>query len=254
MANYRHIVRQILPLHEDSVNPLELYPADDRTPASDRPWLMVNMVSSADGASSVDGLSGGLGGEGDRAVFRAVRSSCDWILVGAQTVRDERYRLPGVVAEVGALREAKGWAPAPRLAVVSRSGDLDPSLPLFAPPTDGQAPPLIITGPTPDPSAIARLDPTVEWCHLEDSTPTAVLEALNVRGAQVVLLEGGPSVNGMFFDAELVDELCLTISPHFVGGESPRIVTGRQAPNPADLALSRLLEHDHALFARYVRS
>jgi riboflavin biosynthesis pyrimidine reductase len=81
-----------------------------------------------------------------------------------------------------------------------------------------------------------------------------VLAALGERGADVVLAEGGPTFNGQLVDSGLIDELCLSISPHLVGGGSSRIVNGSEAAIPDDLRLDRLLEHDNALFARYVRA
>ena len=80
-----------------------------------------------------------------------------------------------------------------------------------------------------------------------------MIGALGDRGADVVLLEGGPSFNGQMVDAGLVDELCLSISPHLVGGPSSRIVNGSTGAIPADLRLERVLEHDGALFVRYTR-
>ena len=55
---------------------------------------MVNMVASVDGAIAIDGVSGGLGGDGDSMAFRAIRASCDWIVAAAGTIRAERYRIP----------------------------------------------------------------------------------------------------------------------------------------------------------------
>lgn len=49
------------------------------------------MISSADGAVAIDGVSGGLGGHSDRSVFRHLRSVADGVLVGARTVRRESY-------------------------------------------------------------------------------------------------------------------------------------------------------------------
>ena len=65
-------MRQLLPHPIDELDPLDLYLADRREPHHGRPWLMTNMIASIDGATAVDGLSGGLGGAGDKAVFRAL--------------------------------------------------------------------------------------------------------------------------------------------------------------------------------------
>src|SRR5688572_14206623 len=92
---------------------------------------MVNMISSADGATAVEGLSGGLGGPADQKVFGAVRAVADVIVAGAGTVRAERYGPPRPSGARRTAREGRGQAPAPRLAVVSRSLDLDLDSPAF---------------------------------------------------------------------------------------------------------------------------
>lgn len=248
-------MRQLLPTPSADVEPLDLYPTDLRPRHDDRPWVMANMVASVDGAIAIDGVSGGLGGDGDSMVFRAVRASCDWIVAAAGTVRAERYRIPRSAPDVAAVRTAAGRTPSPLLAVVTASADLDPALPLIADRDPDQARALVITGHTPPADAVARLGDAVDWCHLdtERPTPAGIIGALATRGADVVLVEGGPSFNGQIVDAGLLDELCLSISPHLVGGGSPRIVHRSTTTIPAELRLERLLEHDGALFARYVR-
>lgn len=249
-------VQQLLPTPVDPVLPLDLYPLDPRPRPSGRPWVMVNMVASTDGATSIEGLSGGLGGEGDGQVFRAVRASCDWIVAAAGTVRAERYGIPRPSPEVAEVRRRTGRSPAARLAVVTASADLDPALPLFAERRPEEHKPLIITGDTAPQERVAALEGRADWAHLPipRPTPEAVLAALAERGASVVLFEGGPGFNGQLVDAGLVDELCLSISPHLAGGPTSRIVNGSLRETAFDLRLDRLLEHDGSLFARYVRA
>lgn len=249
-------VRQLLPTPLDPADPLDLYPLDERPAPAERPWVMMNMVASADGAIAIDGVSGELGGEGDSMVFRAVRASCDWILAGAGTVRAERYRIPRPAADVADVRRRTGRTPAPRLAVVTTSVDLDGALPLFADQQPGEPKPLVITGATPPAERVEALTGRAEWAHLPtpQATPEGVMAALRTAGARVVLVEGGPSFNGQVVDAGLVDELCLTISPHLVGGPTPRIVHGSTTTAALGLRLDRLLEHEGALFARYLRA
>lgn len=248
-------MRQLLPTPVDSADPLDLYPFDDRPRPSGRPWVMVNMVASVDGATAIDGLSGALGGDGDRQVFSAIRASCDWIVAAAGTVRAERYRIPRPSPETAAVRRNTGRSSAAHLAVVTASVDLDPDLPLFADQRADDAPPLVITGNAPPADRVAAIGERAEWAHLpgERPSPEAVIDELGRRGASIVLAEGGPSFNGQLFDAGLVDELCLSLSPNLVSGDSARIAHSTTAGVDQQLRLERLLEHDNALFARYVR-
>ena len=87
-----------------------------------RPWLMANMIMSADGAFAKEGRSGGLAGPGDKAMFQLLRKYADVILVGAGTARKERYKRPSSDEETATARKARGQDPVPRLAMVSGTG------------------------------------------------------------------------------------------------------------------------------------
>jgi riboflavin biosynthesis pyrimidine reductase len=247
-------MRQLLPLPAD-VDVLEQYTADDRPAPHDRPWVMVNMIASIDGATAVDGLSGGLGGPADKEVFRAVRSVPDVILVAAGTVRAEGYGPPRPSDAIQQRRRARGQQAAPRLAIVTRSLDLDPEAPLFRDVATA-ARPLILT--TADAAATApaalRAVADVRAAGTSSVDLTTSLRQLRAEGlASVVLCEGGPSLNGALVEQGLVDELCISVSPLLVGGSSPRLAHGTTSV-PARFALTRVLEDDGMLFLRYGRS
>ncbi len=241
-----------------------LVAADERPGPPDRPWVLVNMIASADGATVVDGTSGGLGGPADKAMFGALRAVADVILVAAGTVRAEHYRPPQTSDARRAARVARGQAPAPRLAVVTGSLDLDPAAALFGDPTQR---PLVLTGtgaPADHRAALAphadvvsipsdRVDPTTV------DLPAALAWLGREHKARVVLVEGGPSFNGALLAENLVDELCLTVAPALVGGSSPRVAQGRAAPDGPRSSthpqhLARVIEDDGFLLLRYTRA
>ncbi len=235
---------------------MELYPALPRPRPAGRPWLMVNMISSADGAIAVDGTSGALGNPADQAVFSAVRACADWIVAAAGTVRAERYSLPRPGAESLRARRAAGRADRPRLAVVSASLHLGLDLPLFADQRPGDDLPVILTGRDAPAGAVESLAPVAEVVRLGSARPqpAEILAELDRRGAGVVLSEGGPSFNGQLADAGMIDELCLSVAPLVAGGASPRIVHGSLRTVPLDLAIDHLLEASDTLFVRYLSS
>ena len=104
-----------------------LVAAEARPAPPDRPWLLVNMVASLDGAITIDERSGGLGGPADKAMFFALRHVADVVLVGAGTARAEGYGPPSASDEVRAARRARGPGARCRAwRVVTRSLDLDP--------------------------------------------------------------------------------------------------------------------------------
>ena len=76
-----------------------------------RPWVRANMIESADGAATVDGLSGGLGGSADHEIFGLLRALAGVILVGAGTARAEAYRPARVTPRWAALRAGRPGTP-----------------------------------------------------------------------------------------------------------------------------------------------
>lgn len=233
---------------------MALYPALPRPSPAGRPWVMLNMIASADGAIALDGTSGALGNPADETVFSAVRACADWIVVAAGTVRAERYGLPRPKAESRRARRAAGLADRPGLAVVSASLNLDPDLPLLADQRPGEHPPVILTGRDAAPEAVRRLESAAEVVRLDSARPgpAEILAEMGRRGAAVVLSEGGPSFNAQLADAGLIDELCLSIAPLVAGGPSPRIVHGSRRAVPLKLSVDHLLEASDTLFVRYV--
>ncbi len=251
-------MQQILPTWIEDVDPLDIYSTEPRPVPPDRPWVIVNMIASVDGATAINGLSGDLGGPADRAVFRAVRACSDWILVASGTAGAERYRSPSPDEAAVEQRLGAGRSPSPRLAIVTASGALDPAIPALARATEDDGPgddrrTLVITGQEADTARLADLNAEVVRLPMPVPRPGAVLGELHRRGAAVVLCEGGPNWNGQMTEAGLVDELCLSISPILVGGTSSRIVADAARSVPTRMRLSRLLAEDDLLFARYTR-
>ncbi|WP_419926711.1 dihydrofolate reductase family protein [Candidatus Poriferisocius sp.] len=240
---------QLLPRFVSDVNPVALYASDSRDPHPDRPWLMLNMVTSADGATSASGVSGGLSSPEDREVFAAIRAVSDVILVAAETVRREGYGPPKTCPEAAEARASRGQSPRPRVAVVSRSLDLDFTAPLF----DDHPPPMLFTVADPPPDRLARAEAAAAVHRLGTHRVDLpeVLRRIGQSGARVVLAEGGPSLNGQILAAGVLDEMCWTISPTLAGGDTPRMTQG--APPRIDrLKLVRVLAQGHTLFLRYL--
>lgn len=246
-------VRQLLPEPAD-IDPAAAHAAAQRPAPPSRPWVLINMVASVDGATALDGVSGGLGSPADKAVFSAIRAVADTILVAAGTARAESYGPPKTSAERRAERVNRGQSPYPRLALVSRSLDLDPAATMFS-----EAPerPLVFTvsnAPAPRRAALTEVAEVVNMDGLDGGVDLAKMMAyLQDLGAHTVLAEGGPGLNGQLVAAGLVDELDLSLSPMLVGGDSARLAHGGRA-KAEPLTLAHLWEADGLLFARYVRS
>ena len=174
------------------------------------------MISSLDGAIAVAGRSGGLGGPADKLLFSVLRSLCDVVLVGAGTSRIERYGPPSMPLEVQQLRQAHGQTPVPPIAVVTRSCELDWSSELFR--GGGPRPIVVTTGSAKaDALAQAREVADVLTAGVGGVNMTSALRALSDQGMRHVLCEGGPTLNTSLAAEQLIDELCLTLSPQLTG-------------------------------------
>lgn len=224
----------------------------ERTAPTSRPWLLVNMITSLDGAITIDDRSGGLGGPADKAMFSALRSVADVILAGAGTVRAEGYGPPRPSSRVRARRRERGQGEAPRLAIATRRFDLDLTAPLFA---EAEALPFILTCEAAPADRRAAGEEVAEVIVAGDETVdlTAALGELRARGVELITCEGGAQLNGGLLLADAIDEWALTLSPLLVGGDADRAVAGPLPPAPRALRLDWLLEGDGMLLTRWLR-
>lgn len=245
-------MRQLHPRYRADVDVAAVYADDARPAPADRPWVLCNMVTSVDGATALEGVSGGLGTPADRAAFHAIRATADVILVGAATVRAEGYGPARLGEDERERRLAAGRAAAPRMAVVSATLDLDFSSRLF---TDSDEKPILLTSTSVPAGRRAAAGNRVRVITAGDHRVdlAEALGKLRELGANTVLCEGGPTLNAQLVAADLIDEVCVTVSPLLVGGAARRIAQG---PNPAvatAMRLDRVLEADGTLLLRYVR-
>ncbi|HZZ96611.1 MAG TPA: pyrimidine reductase family protein [Jatrophihabitantaceae bacterium] len=211
--------------------------------------LRANMVASADGAATAQGLSRGLQTPGDNRVFAALRDLADVVLVGAATALAERYRPVSTDEARGAARRRYGLRPELPIALVSRTLHLDRDAPIFA---DAARRPIVITTSTSDAGAVADIAEVLVAGDDQLDFGEARRQ-LASRGLTRVLCEGGPRLLGAVLAAGELDELCLSLSPVLTGASGARIVDGGLAAQlvPTHLQLHSVLEEDGALFLRY---
>ncbi|GGZ11109.1 hypothetical protein GCM10010327_47250 [Streptomyces nitrosporeus] len=221
-------------------------------PEDGRPLLRANMVSTLDGAAQHDGRSQGISCAADMRIFGTLRGLADAVVVGAETVRLEGYRPARAREAFAARRAAAGQAPAPAIAVVTGSMDLDFSLPLFVSPL---VPTLVITGAAaPFDRIRAAREAGAEVLIAGEGAsvePERAVAELAARGHTRLLTEGGPRLLGQFVAAGVLDELCLTISPMLTAGSAQRIAGGPAMEVPERFCLTSLLEEAGFLFSRY---
>jgi riboflavin-specific deaminase-like protein len=211
-----------------------------------RPYLALNMVSSLDGRATIDWRTRGLSTELDRRLFHALRTQADAIMVGAGTVRTERYGRMAKSDELRDRREQEGLARDPLAVVVSGRLDLPADLPLLNEPEQRV---LIATASD---ESLPGLGDQVEYLRVGDDLPLLMARLRAEHGVAAVLCEGGPTLNSHLFAAGLVDELFLTLSPKVAGGAAAlTIVAGRELVEPAELELVSLAAGGGDLFTRW---
>ena len=81
----------------------------------------------------------------------------------------------------------------------------------------------------------------------------AGLAALHERGLRRIGCEGGPKLFGSLIEEDLVDELCLTLSPLLTNGDASRIASGSGAELQLRMQLRAALHADSMLLLRYER-
>ncbi|MCW2885153.1 MAG: bifunctional deaminase-reductase domain protein [Streptosporangiaceae bacterium] len=153
----------------------------------------------------------------------AVRASCDAILVGAGTLRQDDPQLLIRSESRKAQRVARGRAPDLTKVTVTGSGDLAPEARFF---TTGASPKLVFSSSPAAPALAGRLGERAEVIDGGDpvSLP-ALLAELSRRGVRRLMVEGGGDLHTRFLTQGLADELQLAVAPFFVGDPSaPRFV------------------------------
>jgi riboflavin biosynthesis pyrimidine reductase len=238
-----------------------IWPDPDPSPIDDaaltelyrptRPGVRMNFVPSIDGAVEVEGRSAGLGNRPDQVVFALLRQFPDALLVGAGTLRQERYHAIRLDEARREWRLGHGLDPYPRLVVASRRLDLDPTHPALA---DAPLRPVILTRRTAPPDRRTALASVADvLVHGDDDVDLrAALADLRERGMATLLSEGGPHLFGALTAADLVDEVCLTVSPLLAGAGAGRITAG-PGTGVRDMKLAHALYAQDAILLRYVR-
>jgi riboflavin-specific deaminase-like protein len=219
---------------------LELPPAERIAPS--RPYVIINMVSSVDGETAIEGKASRLGSQTDRQTMRNLRSKADAVMVGANTVRAEKLSL-GL--------EPNHPASEPLAVIVTKSGDL----PLETNLVIGQGQKLLVIYP----GGLAVQHPegpgrslSVPATQSGDVDVGETLELLKREySVDLLLVEGGPTLNHSLISANLTDELFLTLAPKLVGDSRQATLLTNPQPATRDLELLSAYLAGDELFLRY---
>ncbi|MFL6163182.1 MAG: RibD family protein [Jatrophihabitantaceae bacterium] len=223
---------------------------------ADRPYTLLSCSMSIDGyldSATVKRLP--LSNEADLDRVDAVRATCDAILVGAATVRNDNPRLLVRSSDRRAERLARGLPPQPIKVTVTGQARLDSQADFFA---VGDTEKLVYCASASVAEARSRLGSVATV--LDGGQPVdlcRVSEDLAARGVQRLMVEGGGTVHTQFLTADLADELHLVVAPFFVGDSRARrfVGDGRFPWDPRRRAvLAEVRQIDDVVLLRYALS
>jgi riboflavin-specific deaminase-like protein len=209
----------------------------------DRPYLVLNFVESLDGRATIDGKVGALTGPVDQRIVYRLRAQAEVLLVGAGTVRNERY--------ASLFPDLPPDQPQPLVVIVTRRVDLPPDLPLLNEP-DAR----IVIATSSDGTLDFEHAASVEYLRVPAldgrADVAAILHALRRdHGVRSVVCEGGPTLNESLLADGLVDELFLSLSPLIVGGAERALADATPDHAPRGARLLSVATADDYLFLRY---
>lgn len=222
-----------------------------------RPFVIVNMASSADGKiATANRAVNSLGSPADHEHLYELRATTDAILCGARTVNQ-----PGVTLDSGApefirRRERRQLSPQPIRVVVSGRATLSPDATVFSTPG---APVIVLTTEAAPARALKALrNRNTEIRCFGKSTvdlKAALAWLACEHGVRRLVCEGGAELNDAMFREGLIDELHLTLCPKVIGGrEAPTISDGSGVPllgQASSLELQRTRRVGDELFLVY---
>jgi 5-amino-6-(5-phosphoribosylamino)uracil reductase len=222
----------------------------------DRPYILLSCALSLDGyLGSASPRRLELSNDADFDRVDAVRASCDAILVGAATVRNDNPRLLVRSQNRREARTARGLPPSPIKVTVTERVELDPHADFF---TTGDAEKLVYCVSPRVGDARTRLG---EVATVVDGGQRVKMrrlsEDLGARGVHRLMVEGGGKVHTQFLTDNLADELQLVVAPFFVGdSRATRFVSDGHFPfNPGRRAkLAEVRQIGDVVLLRYALS
>ncbi len=197
-----------------------------------RPYVVLSVAVSVDGYiddTVPERLY--LSNEADFDRVEVVRTECDAILIGAETLRRDNPRLIIKSSERLAARAAAGKPAHLQKIVVTGSGDLDPEARFWHYGVEERIP-IVYTTDTGADNLRDRLGDLAVVVSLGTAVDFGVLlDDLGCRGIDRLMIEGGTSIHTAILAAGLADELHLAVAPLLIGQEdAPRFVNPAQFP------------------------
>jgi riboflavin biosynthesis pyrimidine reductase len=232
-----------------------------------------NFVTTLDGVVSFNTKGHASGGDisgfsaQDRMVMGLLRAVADVVIIGSGTLGVDCRHVwtaeaifPALADDYRQLRKTLGKRSAPLNVVVSGSGGIDLSLPVFV---SGKVQALVVTTTAGAKRLLKQTVPdSVDIRAVRQSasaiSASAILDEVSlVSPGKLILVEGGPRLLGYFYAERLLDEQFLTLAPQIAGrdiGDRQLSLVMGKAFAPRDPLWGKLIDLRRGgshLFLRY---
>lgn len=193
----------------------------------DRPFVTANFAITADGRISTrNHTPANFSSKRDKRRLVEIRATCDAVMASAKTVAFDNMTMGLPAEELREARVQKGKAPYPTRVLLTNSGRISPELKLFT----KDFSPIVIFSTEQMPPEIREALAAKAALHLHSGKRVNLHEILRTLRSEYrvkrLVCEGGAQIFRALLEANLVDELHLTITPRIFGGKRAPTLTG----------------------------
>lgn len=221
-------------------------------PPRDRPYVVVNMVASIDGKAVIEGTEQGLGSKEDKERMQELRAHVDAVMNGANTLRQSGASSRVRARELQEWRREHGKTEHPLGVIVTSKGDFETKGPYFERP--GLESVILASAMTKKRKAeIEALGPEVYDLPKAGGLASGLRYLRRDKGVELLLCEGGATLNAQLLAIGAVDEWFQTLSPMLVGGRDRlTVLEGSRRPPVQVNPVSAITNPDNGeIYLRY---
>lgn len=219
------------------------------------PFVSANFAITADGRISTRNLTpANFSSKRDKRRLVEIRAKGDAVMASAKTVAADNMTMGLPAEELRVVREKKGMAPYPTRVLLTNSGRISPGLRLFT----KDFSPIVIFSTDRMPAEVRKALAHKATVHLHRAKHVDLHEMLRTlrveHGVKRLVCEGGAQILRALIEADLLDELNVTITPRIFGGKRAPTLTGiagTYLPASTQLKLREYSPIEGECFLRY---
>jgi len=193
----------------------------------DRPFISANFAITADGRISTRNFTpADFSSKRDKRRLVEIRAKCDAVMVSAKTASADNMTMGLPAEELRAARVEQGMAPYPTRVLLTNSGRISPQLRIFT----KDFSPIVIFSTERMPAEVRAALASKATLHLHPGKHVDLHEMFRTlrreHGVKRLVCEGGAQIFRALVEAQLLDELYLTMTPRIFGGRRAPTLTG----------------------------